>query len=448
MSTSARERVRVAGLATLVSLVLALFFSPAWVAFRAWSRVPEVFWLAVPVRRGIQVMKQVGDPFLEITDPLHKIVQWRLLMPLIGHYLGLAPEIVLGLSPLGCVLFLAVLISQARARGGSCIECSLFAIVAGAGAWFFTSTGWLGYYDSWLVLGLWIVAWARNRWIFWLACVLTPWVDERFVVGFPLALLVRWISSGVSSEVSSGVSGGVASGLARPALSLRGLARWLVHDAGVALLLVGTWAAFRAWLAGRTGSQGLDDYRHEVEFAQVPAWRLAFGSWEGLRVGWIPVLLAVPFLMRSRQVVAGLLLALGIGATTLVGLATSNDLSRSAALALPVLPLGMDFLRATASWTRWRLAMLLGGAALLLPANHVISTFTVPIHGVWRELHDLEDPPPPYAPDLYLEEAERSSSAGDLARATEQATVALRLAGRDSEVGSRAREFLRQTRER
>jgi len=431
MRTSARERVRVAGLATLVSLLLAVFFSPAWVAFRAWSRVPEVFWLVVPVRRGVQVMKQVGDPFVEITDPLHRIVQWRLLMPAIGHYLGLAPEIVLGLSPLGCVLVLAVLISQGRARGGSFTECSFLAIVAGAGAWFFTSTGWLGYYDAWLVLGLWIVAWAKGRWTLWLACALTPWVDERFVIGFPLALLVRWIASGVASST---------------ALSLRGLAHWLVREARVALLIVGGWAVIRLWLAGRLDSQSLGDYRQAVD-AGVPAWRFVFGSWEGLRVGWIPVLLAVPFLMNRKQILAGILLALGIGATTLVGLATSNDLSRSAALALPVLPLGWDFLRATTRWTRWRVAPLLAAASLLFPAHHVISTFTVPIHGLWRELNDLEEPPPPYSPDLYLEEAQRSSSAGDRTRAMEQATVALRLAGRETPVGERAREFLRQARE-
>jgi hypothetical protein len=424
MRISARERVWVAGLATLVSLVLLVFFSPDLVAFRAWSRVPEVFWQVVPVRRGIQVMKQVGEPFLEVTDPLHKIVQWRLLMPMIGHALHLAPEIVLGLSPLGCIVLLGVLIAQERARGGSFGECSMLAIVAGAGAWFFTSTGWLGYYDAWLVLGLWIVAWAQNRWILWLTCALTPWVDERFVVGLPLALLVRWIASS-------------------PELRLRGLAQWLVREARVALLIVGAWAVFRFWLAGRTGSHSLGDYRQAID-AGVPAWRFVFGGWEGLRVGWMPVLLAVPFLMRRQQVEAGLLLALGIGATTLVGLATSNDLSRSAALALPVLPLGWDYLRSTERWTRWRVAPLLGAAALLLPANHVISTFTVPVHGLWRELHDLEVPPPPYAPDLYLEEAQRSSSTGDRTRATEQATVALRLAGRDSAVGERAREFLRQ----
>lgn len=423
--------MRAAGLATLVSALLVLFFSPAWVAFRAWSRVPEVFWQVVPVRRGVQVMKQVGDPFTEITDPLHRILQWRLLLPLSGHVLGLAPEFVLVLAPLGCVLVLAVLVAQGRALGASVAEGCLLAIVAGAGAWFFTSSGWLGYYDSWLVLGLWIVAWARSPWVVWLACALTPWVDERFALGFPLALLVRWIAGADASSSP---------------LSLRGLALWLVREARVELVVVGLWAVVRLWLAGRTGSQGLGDYGRAID-SGVPAWRFAFGGWEGLRAGWIPVLLAAPLLMSKRENAAGLLLALGIVATTLVGLMTSNDLSRSAVLALPVLPLGWGYLRGTARWRRLHVAPLLGAAALLLPANHVISTFTVPIHGLWREVHDLETPPPPYAPDLYLEEAQRLSSAGDPTQAREQATVALRLAGRDSPVGERAREFLRQARD-
>jgi hypothetical protein len=432
MTDRARERALAVGLAALASTLLVLFFSPAWVAFRAWSRVPEVFWQVVPVRRGIQVMKQVVDPFAEIGDPLHKILQWRLLMPGIGHALGLSPWVVLALSPLGALLVLAVLVARGRARGGSVVECASLALVAGAGAWFFTSAGWLGYYDSWLVLGLLTVAWARNRWAVWLACALTPWVDERFVLGFPLALAVRWIASADGSEA---------------ALSPRGLARWLVRETRVALLVVGVWVVIRVWLAGRADSQSLDDYRRAVEFTEIPAWRLAFGSWEGLRVGWIPVLLAVPLLRRSGQGSAGLLLAFGIVATTLAALATSNDLSRSAALALPALPLGWDLLRDTARWRRWHIAPLLGAAALLLPANHVVSTFTVPIHGLWRELHDLEAPPPPYVPELYLEEARRLASTGERERALGQATVALRLAGRDSPVGERAREFLRQVRE-
>src|SRR5688572_3442880 len=165
-----KERARAGVLALGVGLLLLVFFSPSWVAFRAWERVPEVFWQVIPVRRGSHVALQVADPFVAIADPLHRIVQWRLLMPLCGHYLGLAPELVLALAHVGCVLVLALLIELGRRRGYGWRECALLALVGGAGAWFFTATGWLGYYDSWLVLGLLAVAWAPQRWVVCLAC--------------------------------------------------------------------------------------------------------------------------------------------------------------------------------------------------------------------------------------------------------------------------------------
>jgi hypothetical protein len=421
------ERLRVVGLASAVSLGLLLFFSPAWVAFRAWSRVSEVFWLVVPVRRGLQVMKQVAEPFAEITDPLHAIVRWRLLMPLAGYVLHLSPWVVLALAPLGCVLVLATLIGFARQRELSWSECTAFAIVAGASAWFFTSTGWLGYYDSWVVLGLLAVAWARCRWLLWSACFFTLWVDERFVLGFPLALFVRWVASSATPR-------------------LRELGPWLLRQAP-ALALVGLCVVLRLVLAGRYGSDSLVGYKAKVEILEVSAGRIALGLWEGLRFAWIPVLFASAAWFRRGSRAAGLLLGFGTMLTALVALATNNDLSRSAALALPVLPLGWMALREHGAWLRWRTPSALALLALLIPARHVVSTFTVPIHGLVAELQALDHPPPPYAPELYVEEAERLAKSGDRPRAREQATIALRLAGRDTPEGARAAEFLRELKE-
>jgi len=42
-----------------------------------------------------------------------------------------------------------------------------------------------------LVLGLLIVAFAKSPRSAWLACLWAPWIDERFVIGAPLAMLCR-----------------------------------------------------------------------------------------------------------------------------------------------------------------------------------------------------------------------------------------------------------------
>lgn len=405
-----------------MSALLVVCFAPSLVTIRAWTRVPEVFSQSVPVRRGIWVARQVADPFVEVDDPIHKIVRWRLLMPMVGHGLGLPPAVVLALAPVGCVVVLALVIGLGRARGYAWPECAMLAIVVGASAWFLTSTGWLGYYDSWLVLGLLMVAWVPSRWLLWLACLLTPWVDERFVLAVPLALLVRAIARS-------------------PAPSAAGV-RTLGTDIGVAVLLIGGYVALRFRLAGQAGSQSLAEYWQAID-ANVPLWRFVFGGWEGLRAGWIPVLLAPVVLLRRGRVLAAVGLAVGTALTTVVGLASANDLSRSVAPVLPVVPLGWELARTERWWTRWHLPPILAGMALLLPANLVISTFTVPGNQLWYEVRLLLDPPPPFSPDAYLQQAEISAKQGDLERAKAYATVGQRLAWRGSPTATAAADFLR-----
>ena len=45
------------------------------------------------VRRGASVRLQVEHPGIAIPDPLHGVIQWRLLFPVIGHVLHLPPPV-------------------------------------------------------------------------------------------------------------------------------------------------------------------------------------------------------------------------------------------------------------------------------------------------------------------------------------------------------------------
>ena len=51
------------------------------------------------VRRGASVLAQVKHPGAPITDTLHAAIQWRLLFPLIGHFLSLPPAAVFAFAP-------------------------------------------------------------------------------------------------------------------------------------------------------------------------------------------------------------------------------------------------------------------------------------------------------------------------------------------------------------
>jgi hypothetical protein len=105
----------------------------------------------------------MADPGAPLADPLHAAIQWRLLFPLVGRILHLSPAMLFSLADVGCLLVLGFIVGLLRRIGLAWAECAFATLLLGAASWFFTSTGWLGYYDSWLALALLAVAFAERR---------------------------------------------------------------------------------------------------------------------------------------------------------------------------------------------------------------------------------------------------------------------------------------------
>ena len=62
------------------------------------------------------------------------------------------------------------------------------------------STAWLAYFDSWYILGLLLTVFASPAEML-AAVVVTPWIDERFVLTLPLCLILHQPSVPVSWQV-------------------------------------------------------------------------------------------------------------------------------------------------------------------------------------------------------------------------------------------------------
>jgi hypothetical protein len=360
--------------------LIALRFSPNWIVFsgelkQALAQVStpaeraaiSKAVLSSNSERGYYVAKQTLVLTTEIENPNHKIVRWRLLMPAIGHILHLPIWLTLGLAQIGCLVFVATLaaigFNRLGGRDHTTNEVLCLAIVGGASTPFFVSMGWLGYYDSWLGAALLAVAFARPQSIVVLACALAPWIDERFVVGLPLALIVRRICS--SRETESEVE-------------------WIKREATPALALSSIYFLVRLGLGGRGGSQTIGEYlNHFVFDHRLTLAQRCVGAWEGLRVGWVLVIAGIIATSSGKRPFArkhGLLLATATIATALIGLFTVLDLSRAMVLVVPVVPLGWILLHARETW--WdqnRISWVLASAALILPANHVIDRFRFPV---------------------------------------------------------------------
>jgi uncharacterized protein len=371
-------------LGLLAFTLLAVRFSPNWVAFYNGVRDARLSAATSAQRtaidetvltgysaRGYYVTQQALNLRVEISDPNHRIVRWRLLIPAIGHVLHLPGWFVLGLAHLGCLVLIITFVGIGSAQSAvmrqPAYEAVCFGIIAGASAPFFSSMGLLGYYDAWLALALIGVGFARARWMVVLACLLAPWIDERFVLGLPLALCVRWIRFDHASEFRW---------------------HWFRREALLPILIVTGYAFLRLNLGGSGGSQSVSEYLNEFVFAlNLSFINYIAGAWHGLRLGWVLAGAAVVgswIAGSSRQTRAqAILLTLGTIITGLSGLFTALDLSRSMVLLVSVVPLGWMYASQTRTWNRFHVAPLLAIAALALPAKHVVADSLRPVDTIW-----------------------------------------------------------------
>lgn len=392
--------------ATFVSVLF--FFSPSWAAFRYGTRIPEMGYL-IEVRRGLAVINQMEHPGAIIADQLHSAIQWRLLFPMIGRIFKLPPPWLFGLSHLGCLLLLGYAITLLREQKLSWTNCSLASVLLGSASWFFTSTGWLGYYDSWLALGLMLVAYSKNRWIVWITCLLTPWVDERFIMAVPLAFLCRWALTQMPSPTEK-------------------IFTWVRRELIVAALLLGAFVVVRLGVLPQYSAKEatIRGYMAVQNYLQAPMYRIALGIFEGLRLGWVFVLTAL-FLLRRKPGFAYALTGLVI-TIVFLGLYTAQDYSRSMTMLLPSVMLGL--LLATREQAAWLpLALRIStGFAVVLPAYHVMNDGIQPINSLYHELSFLKSPPPYAIPEVHEIQGIDAVARGQYAEAEFEFTLATKLA--------------------
>jgi len=291
---------------------------------------------------------------LQCEEPLRRDIepamQWRLLPPVVCRALHLPGNVPLALPWLGVIAataFVAVLLRRRLddwhfVAGGTLLFATTSAVLV--------PVGWLGMNDAWVWLGLLVVAFGQARWAVPLACLLCPWVDERFLIGFPLAWLVARHDRGT--------------GWSWPATRE---ALWLLPYAGLRL-----WLGHHDAVASEATQHYLTD-RIQQTILLVPL--VPLGWWMGLRAAW-----ATP--SGQRLLGSATLLA-----TLAASLALASDLSRSVAIITPVVLLGcFRFARQFPTATP-RALLILGLANLLIPAAHMTYVHIDPINPLPIELY-------------------------------------------------------------
>ena len=353
--------------------VVVIAFSPRFVLWRGLT-VPEPPIQSADFSRAISSLAQLNDPWASVENEVHKVIRWRLLFPLVWHYLQLPRWLYLAMPQVGCLLacwLVAWLMYRSLGNWSqSWMATALFATLP----WFFVSSGWLSYFDSWLVIGLLAAAFVQSRCVLGLSCFLTPWIDERFVLALPVTLMVRAVALRRIEEKQW---------------------RAMLLDVAVVLATSLPYTTVRAvaWLEGDADSTAYVQ-SHWEQIRGVRFTRYLKGLWSGFRAGWLIIGAALCFAGRRLGWQWGSALVFVVIGSAAGCLFVAADMSRSLMIASPVLLLGvMVWKECRPSSFRWALPILTV-ANLLLPASHVIWSFTVPISSLPTEIHRWRNPPP------------------------------------------------------
>lgn len=339
------------GVALLALALSVLFFAP-----RLWlmkSYVPGSFqW-----DRAHTFLKQCEQPMRRDIEPA---MLWRLLPPLVAHTLHLPGKTPLALPWLGLfavTTYVAVLLRRRLEDtrfvfGGTLLFATTSAVLV--------PVGWLGMNDAWVSLGLLTVAFGRLTWAAPLACLLCPWVDERFVIGFPLAWLVARLDRNEPLSI-------------RAALT----SLWLLPYAAIRLTLD------RHDATASTATANFLDLQVAQSLQLLPL--VPLGWWMGLRAAWTAVGYAFWDLPRSRLALAAVTLLGTLGVSVLL----ASDLSRSVAIVTPLVLFGCFELARRQPAAAPRILLILGVANLLIPAAHLTYVHIDPISPLPIELFRL-----------------------------------------------------------
>jgi len=381
-------------IAVTAAAVVVCRFSPAFVNWRG-------LYLADPPQeksefiRAKSSLAQLHAPWSPVTKEVNQVIEWRLLFPLVWHYVRLPPGLYLAMPQIGCVLACWLVAWLVHRQLGNWPQTWMITALFATLPWFFVSAGWLAYFDSWLVIGLVAAAFVPSRWVLGLACALTPWIDERFLLALPVTLLVRAIALQSCQPANT-----PENRQGRP----------LLLDLAVAVAASLPYPTIRAlvWLHGDAASTSYLRF-HWQHACDVPLTTYLAGLWSGYRAAWLLIGATVWFTARRLNGLWGTALGLLVAGSAVGGLFIAADMSRTLMMVCPVALLGaMLWGRYQALSFRYALPSLLL-ANLLLPAAHVMWFVTHPIHSLPTEVYNWQNPP------LYFAAAELFAQGNDLA---------------------------------
>lgn len=366
--------------ATLGIFLTTLFiYSPRYVY---WTQLDnQDYNIAPEIARAKHVRRQLSNPLVRVDHPGHIVVQWRLLFPSIGFFLGLPDRLFFALPLLGCFLSIMFMLGVSFRELTRWRDSVMITGIMAGSSWFFVSSAWLGYFDSWYIFGLLLLSFIRSRWVIALTCLLVPLVNERFVMGLPVALLVRGLHLGYFSKEH--------------------IREFFVDCATAVLVLPFVVIRLSMPFSNDKMSSQIMQRFFGSEWFSTSSLELS-GFWHGFRLAWIGLVLAL-FAAMEKSRYLGVLFLVAVLGTVVFGIRLTWDMSRTMAIVLPAVFYGWFFLAKKFS-NRGTLVTLCLSSILLgntiLPARQVTTQFSYPIRWAPHEWDQFNNPPPFVTPKI------------------------------------------------
>jgi hypothetical protein len=275
-------------------------------------------------------------------------IRWRLLPPALGKLFGLSDHAYLSIPWLALVVLVALVIHYAMRFGATPLQAGSVGVLVGTSSAFFSASCAVGYFDPLYLIALIVVCCSPSPLAVLGACLLGPWVDEKFLFMLPACCGARW--------------------------TWQPDRRWIWR----VVLGIAPYCLFR--LVALTLGDGSVSHQIKMQSAVFPNYAPALpkGWWYGFRAGWLLIFGGIWMICRTLDrragafFVAGLLAA--IGSVSFL----AWDTTRSIAMVLPLLLFGIQ--------AKWAGRLLVGLAIinLLLPAAYVWcgTPVTVPLTSI------------------------------------------------------------------
>jgi len=394
----------------LAFLIVIYFFCPRFVLWLGLDLGTPISFSNPEVMRALSTMKKIEHPFQFIANQ-DSMCHWRLLFPLLGHYLYIPRFLFLCLPHLGCLLVFAFTVHLVCKSTNDRLIALGTAVLMGTSSWFFVSTGWLTYFDSWYLLGLLIVGFSPSLWATAMACFLTPWVDERFVITLPISVLVRCVY-----------------------FSRLGEREWKANFRD--LLVIGgaalPWVVFRLviMLAGKDPFTLMSQLELNGSFSHIDGRTVHYdyvirSHWYGLRAVWAFVVASVWYAFPPKRRLWTMAMIGVILVAEIPLMAVSGDWARDMATLIPAALLGILLLyRFKTNWLKDWLCLALA-FNLLAPAIHGFSFWQYPVNSLYTEIEHYKNPPDYLNPLAYNQVAINLAQQGDWTNALTNLNYAL-----------------------